>query len=175
MIEREPTFEDDNIRTWTFAPRDREPSRFEGDPTLMQVDVEREEIYESRTYRFQATPEVLGFLVDVVAARLPAPGLSLEQLCDFAMSLIEDTTYKFLAKRDKEDGSITATLIVVGGGERSLLLQQEHVDEAEFRQAVHAFETGYLPSGVLSPPLVVPLEEWRRYAQEGPFPEESLS
>ena len=175
MIEREPTFEDNKIRTWSFAPQDRKPSQFEGDPTLMQVDVDREEIYESRTYRFQPTPEVLGFLVDVVAARLPAPAPSLEQLCDFAMALIEDTTYKFLAKRDKADGTITATLIVVGGGERSLLFQQEQVSEAEFRQAVHAFETGYLPPGVLSSPLVVPLEEWQRYAQEGPFSEESLS
>ena len=78
---------------------------------------------------------------------------------------------KFLAKRDKADGSITATLIVVGGGERSLLFQQEQLGEAEFRQAVHAFETGYLPPGVLSPPLVVPLEEWRRYSEEGPFTE----
>ena len=171
MIEREPTFEDDKIRTWSFAPQDRDPSQFEGDPTLMQVDVEREEIFESRTYRFQPTPEGLGFLVDVVAARLPAPGPSLEQLCDFAMSLIEDTTYKFLAKRDKGDGSITATLIVVGGGERSLLLQQERIDEAEYRQTVHAFETGYLPPGVLSSPLVVPVEEWRRYSEEGPFTE----
>ena len=92
MIEREPTFEDDKIRTWSFAPQDREPSQFEGDPTLMQVDVEREEIYESRTYRFQPTPEVLGFLVDVISAHLPTPAPSLEQLCDFAMSLIEDTT-----------------------------------------------------------------------------------
>lgn len=175
MIEREPTFEDEKIRTWSFDSKDREPSPFEGDPTLMQVDVEREDIFESRTYRFQPTPEVLGFLVGVVAAGLPSPGPSLEQLCDFAMSLIEDTTYKFLAKRDKEDGSITATLIVVGGGERSLLLRQDQVNEAEFRQAVHAFETGYLPEGVLSSPLVVPLQEWRRYAQEGPFSEESLS
>ena len=113
----------------------------------------------------------MGFLVDVVAAQLSVPGLPLEQLVDFAVSLIEDTTYKFLAKRDKSDGTITATLIVVGGGERSLLLQQEGVGEAEFRQAVHAFETGYLPPGVLSSPLVVPLEEWRRYSEKGPFTE----
>ena len=95
----------------------------------------------------------------MVAARLPAPVPPLEQLVDFAMSLIEDTTYKLLAKRDKKDGSITATLIVVCGGERSLLLQQKQVDEAEYRRAVQQFETGYLPPGVLSSSLLVPLEE----------------
>ena len=40
MIEREPTFKDDKIRTWSFAAKDREPPRFEGNPTLMQVDVD---------------------------------------------------------------------------------------------------------------------------------------
>ena len=63
-------------------------------------------------------------------------------------------------------------LDAVGGGERCLLLQQEQVQEDEYRQAVQAFETTYLPVGILDPPLVVTLEEWRRYSDEGPFAEE---
>ena len=172
MIEREPTFEDDNLRTWSFDARDREPSQFEGDPTLMYVDVDHEEIYESRTYRFQATPEVLDFLVDVAAARLAGTGARPTEIVPFARELLDDTTFKFLAKRSKEDGQITSMLVAVGGGTRSLILRQDQVQEDEYRQAVQAFETTYLPEGILDPPLVVTLEEWRRYAEGGPFAEE---
>ena len=50
-------------------------------------------------------------------------------------------------------------------------LRQERVGEDEYRQAVREFETSFLPEGILAAPLVVPLEEWRRYSQEDPFSE----
>ena len=74
MVEREPSFEDDKIRTWTFGPDGGAPEEFEDDPTLMHVDVEREEIYESRTYRFRDDPAVFAFLVEMAAAQLHQAG-----------------------------------------------------------------------------------------------------
>ena len=171
MVEREPSFEDDKIRTWTFDPEGAHTKEFEDDPTLMHVDVEREEIYESRTYRFRDDPAVFAFLVEMAAAQLHQAGAPPEAVIPFARDLMLDTTYKFLAKRDKEDGRITATLVAVGGGERCLLRQVDNVEEEDYRQAVRAFETEFLPPGLLDPPLVVTLEEWRRYADEGPFSE----
>ena len=169
MVEAEPSFEDDKMRTWTFGPGERAIQGIENDPTLMYVDVEREEVFESRTYRFRDSPEVFAFLVQTAAAQLTQAGAPTEAIIPFARELMVDTTYKFLAKRSKETGTITATLVAVGGGERCLLFRQENVDEDEYRQAVEGFETSYLPEGVLSPPLVTTLEEWRRYSDEGPF------
>ena len=74
MIEQQPSFEDDRIRAWMSEPGAREPEQFMDDPTLMHVDADREEIYESRTYRFRTTPEVLAFLVEVVTSRLAGTG-----------------------------------------------------------------------------------------------------
>ena len=87
-----------------------------------------------------------------------------------ATELMEDATFKFLAKRRKEDGLISSLLVAVRSGDRCLLSRQEWVEVAEYRQKVQDFETGFLPEGVLAPPLVVTLEEWRRYSEEGPFP-----
>ena len=173
MVEAAPSFEDDRIRTWTFGPGERAIQGFENDPTLMYVDVEREEVFESRTYRFRESPEVFAFLVRMAAAQLTQAGAPTEAIIPFARELMVDTTYKFLAKRNKDTDTITATLIAVGGGERSLLFSQEDVGEDEYRQAVEGFEKSYLPEGVLAPPLVVALEEWRQYADAGPFSDDS--
>ena len=169
MVEAAPSFEDDRIRTWTFGPGERALQGFDDDPTLMYVDVEREEVFESRTYRFRESPEVFAFLVQMAAAQLTQAGAPAEAILPFARELMLDTTYKFLAKRNKVTGTITATLVAVGGGERSLLFSQGDVGEDEYRRAVEGFEKSYLPEGVLAQPLVVTLEEWRQYSDNGPF------
>ena len=169
MLEREPTFEDGKIRTWTIGPDGENPEEIEGDPTLMYVDEEREEIYESRTYRFRESPEVFTFLAQMAAAQVARAGGPPEAVLPFVRELMVDTTYKFLAKRNKANGTITATLIAVGGGDRCLLFRQEDVREDAYRQAVEEFETSYLPEEVLAPPLVVTQEEWRQYSDRGPF------
>jgi hypothetical protein len=43
------------------------------------------------------------------------------------------------------------------------------VEEAEYRRTVRAFENRFLGKGILDPPLVVTLDEWRRYSQRSPF------
>ena len=84
---------------------------------------------------------------------------------------MDDTTFKVVAKRDKQNGLISSMLVAVGGVGRSLIFRQEQVDETEYRRAVCEFETGYLPKGVLSAPQVISLAEWRHRAQDESFPE----
>ena len=85
------------------------------------------------------------------------------------MDMIEGTGIKFLAKRRKEDGRITYILVGISRHSRSLLDRQELVEEADYRKAVQEFEELPLARAILSPPAVVTLEEWRRYAEEGPL------
>ena len=44
------------------------------DGSMMYVDEEREEIYESRTYRFRRAPEVFAFLVEMAPTQLSRVG-----------------------------------------------------------------------------------------------------
>jgi len=171
MSERGPDYEDEKLRTWSFGSENQEPEKFEQDPTVMHLDVEREEIFESRTYCLQPTPEVLLYLIDLLISQQPDLDASSDEAMLFAREMIEDTTFRFLAKRDKDDGLVSSLLVAVGGDERYLLLQQEQVEESEYRQAVQDFETIYLPDGIVTAPLVVTLEEWRAYNQEEPFSE----
>ena len=171
MIEREPDFEDEKIRLWKFQAGHEEGKEVEGDPTLLSLDVEKEEIFESRTYRLRRGPLAYHYLLDLVTSRQPGLDFTPEQVVQVAAELMEVTIFKFLAKRRKEDGLITSLLVAAAPNSRSLLSRQDWVEEAEYRQAVESFEQGFLPEGVLAAPLVVTVEEWRRYSQEGPFSE----
>jgi len=129
MIERKPDFEDEKIRAWAAGPKDRELEKSEGDPTVMSLDVEHEEIFESRTYRFRGSSETLFYLMGLVTSRHFELGLSPGEVMQ-AAELMEDTTFKFLAKRSKEDSLISSLLVAVGSNDRSLLLRQEWVEES---------------------------------------------
>ena len=170
-IERGPDFENDKIRAWKFGAEDREAEEIGRDPTRLSLDVEREEFFESRAYRFQPGPEALRLLVDQIASFRPGRRGELDgdEVVQTAAEVMEETSFKFLAKRRKEDGFVSFLLVVVTGGTRSLLARQEWCEETDYRQAVQEFETGFLPQGLLAPPLVVTVEEWRRYYQEGHF------
>ena len=172
MIERQPDYEDERIRVWKATPDGPSIEQSAEDPTVMRIDVEREEVFESRTYRFRPIPQAFLFVLDEAAAQLSAAGISPEgKLVPFANELLHDTTFKFLAKRNKGDGLIDTMLVAIGGGDRSLLYRQERVTEEEYREAVHDFETGFLPEGVLADPLVTAREEWQNYAETGSLSE----
>lgn len=171
MMEREPDFEDDKIRAWTASPEDQRLEEIGRDPTMLSLDMEKEEVFESRTYRFRPGPEALAYFVDLVSSQKHQLELSSGEILQAARELMAGITLKFLAKRRKEDGLIDSLLIAVKGNDRCLLSRQEWVEESEYLQKVQDFETGFLPGGVLSPPLVVAPEEWQRYSQEGPFSE----
>ena len=168
-MEREPDFEDAKIRLWKAKPEHEEGREFKGDPTLLTLDMEKEEIFESRAYRFRPGPEALAYFVDLVSSQKHRLGLSSGEVLQAARELMADITFKFLAKRRKEDSLISSLLVAVRSDDRCLLSRQEWVEESEYLQKVQEFEAGFLPEGVLAPPLVVTLAEWRRYSQEGPF------
>ena len=175
MMEREPDFEDDKIRAWTASPEDQRLEEIGRDPTMLSLDMEKEEIFESRTYRFRPGPEALAYFVDLVSSRKHQLELSSGEILQAARELMAGITLKFLAKRRKEDGLIDSLLVAVRSDDRCLLSRQEWVEQDQYRQKVQAFEEDFLPEGILSPPLVVTLQQWRRYSQEGPFSEKLLS
>jgi hypothetical protein len=176
MKEREPNFEDEKIRAWLRKPKHENWEGLDKDPTVMTIDEETEEIFESRTYRLRPTPEAFSLVLDILRARM-GEQLELmppEMLAQYANSMVEDTMIKFLAKRRKEDGRIAHLLVAMTGGSRRLLDGQEWVEEEDYRQTVECFEQLPLSRAMLSPPVVVTLDDWRRYAEGGPLSRSNL-
>ena len=178
MKEREPDFENEKIRAWLIGPslegpveKEQDLEGLEKDPTVITIDEETEEIFESRAYHFRPGPETFSFLLGSLAKTIGEEIVEIppQELVDHVMDMIEGTGIKFLAKRRKEDGRITFILIGISRKSRSLLDRQELVKEAGYRKAVQEFEELPLSRAILSPPAVVTLEEWRRYAEEGPL------
>ena len=167
MLEREPDYEDPRIRAWTRRTDAQGAEEYGRDPTILSLDMEKEEIYESRTYRLRPSLETLAYLTDLVAGRQREVMLTPREISAAVAELMGGIEFKFLAKRRKEDGLISSKLVAVRGGDRSLLQNHDWVGEGFYRDAVRAFEEGFLPQGVLGQPLVVSLEEWRRYNEEG--------
>jgi len=178
MKEREPDFENDKIRAWLMRPSLEGPAEkdheFEGidkDPTVISINEETEEIFESRAYHFKPGPETFSFLLGSLAKTMGEDIAEIppDELVDHIMDMMEDTGIKFLAKRRKEDGRITFILVGISRYSRSLLDRQEWVQEADYCKAVQEFEELPLARAILSSPAVVTLEEWRRYSEEGPL------
>jgi len=178
MKEREPNFENDKMRAWRIRPSLEDPEEkehdFEGlekDPTVISIDEETEEIFESRAHHFRLGPETFSFLLGSLAKTMGEDLVEIppEELVDYVMDMIEGTGIRFLAKRHNEDGRITFILVGISRKSRSLLDRQELVEEADYRKAVQQFEELPLSRAILSQPAVVTLEEWRHYAEEGPL------
>jgi len=178
MKEREPDFENEKIRAWLLRPSseglEEKEHDFEGlekDPTVITIDEETEEIFESRAYHFSPGPETFSFLLGSLAKTMgeDIADIPPQELVDHVMDMIEGAGIKFLAKRRKEDGRITFILVGISRDSRSLLDREELVEEAGYRKAVQEFEELPLSRAILSPPAVVTLEEWRRYAEKGPL------
>jgi len=163
MKEQVPDYEDEKIRTWLRKPEDRSWDDTDRDPTMMCIDDETEELFESRTYRLRPSRDtfalVLGILMQMVSDEVPP-----QVLVSCAEDMIDTTTVKFLAKRRKEDGRVSHLLVGIGGGLRHLLDRQEWAEEDDYHRMVHRFEQSAPWRDILSPPLVVTREEWGRYA-----------
>ena len=70
MERREPDFEDERLRYWQ-APRNTE-HRWRADPTVLDVDLATEHIYESRVYNVR--PELLvDFAIEAMVERPEIP------------------------------------------------------------------------------------------------------
>jgi len=98
MKEREPDFENEKIRAWLMRPSlegrvEKEPD-FEGlekDPTVITIDEETEEIFESRAYHFRPGPETFSFLLGSLAQTMGADVVEIppQELVDHIMDMIK--------------------------------------------------------------------------------------
>ena len=58
MKERKPDFEDEKMCAWLRKPREENWEGLGQDPTVMTIEEETEEIFESRTYRLRQLPRL---------------------------------------------------------------------------------------------------------------------
>ncbi|MCL4552755.1 MAG: hypothetical protein M1305_04285, partial [Candidatus Marsarchaeota archaeon] len=153
------------IRLW--LPKTEPAADLKADPTILSIESETEEIFESRVYHLQDTPEaILLALRLALAERGPSqPVISPEDIADRAAELMADATFKFLAKRRTTDGLITDLLLFQSGGWRHLMARQDWVVEEDYRNLVSSFEIDFMQDGLVSEPLVVTVDEWRRYTE----------
>lgn len=146
-----PEFEDDKIRRWQEPLAGSEQRR--KDPAVIEIDIETEEPFESRTYGLGRGAR------DQLADTAARSGIPFEAVMEFG----KEMSFKFIAKRRHSDGLITYILVFAGTGERHLLAREEWVAEEVFRRAVTEFEAVVLSHDIVNQPLIVGLEEWRRY------------
>src|SRR3990170_5324745 len=101
MREREPDFEDDKIRMWRARPEGGE-EEFEADDSVLSIDAETEEIYESRIYGLNPPPELLalGALLAVELGEGTDGSPFMASLGEI-VGRIADSAVKVLAKRRK--------------------------------------------------------------------------
>ena len=163
-MDREPDFEDERIRMWKMLqePRQRPEAV---DETVLAVDLENEEVYESRIYPLRPSPEMLT-LIAVRRPEIVTAAGSPEDFLDAVRPIIEKSALKVLTKRSRSDGHITYLVAVAGPDVRVLLERGELPDEASFRRFVTNLEEDLLIPGVVGEPAVTPVEQWRRYELE---------
>ncbi len=129
------------------------------DPTTLAVDFANEEIYESRVY--QVRPEALMLLA--AEAISEHPDSDPVEVLVATEAPLREAAFRFMAKRDRQDGLLTYILVGVSAGRRDLLERQDKVGESLFRESVRAFEESIMQGGVVEAPAVVTLDEWRVY------------
>ena len=171
MKEREPDYEDEKIRI-TQLNREKPPwPDLDKDPTVIAIDEETEEVFESRVYHPRTDPETFSVLLHMLCQRIGRHLLEIppQDVAHCATDIIAGTDVKFLAKPRTEDGPITYMLIGISRCSRSLPDRQGLLDEADYRRAVQEFEELCFYNTILSPSAVVTVEEWRPYAEDGPF------
>lgn len=155
-MEREPAFEDDNIKVWRL---DKSEEDIELGPTTLEIDGNSEP-YESRVYGLSEA-ERLKLAVEAARER---PDLPLEHLVDEFLGT--EGSVRILAKRDRETGQLSYIMVGTWGDQRVLVERQADTTEALFRERVQLFEAGAVADGVFDAPQVIDLEAWRRYAAE---------
>ncbi|GEM_PF-3260944 len=163
-MEREPDFEDNKIRMWRGDLPGVNP---EGDPTILRVNVEHEEPFESRTYGVRRTADNVEELVQMVMSTgqehgyLPPPVLE-----GLAQEFVRSALLKFLAKRNKSTGEISFLMVGMVFGRRSLARPLRTLSLEGYRTKVEDFEEEWVSQGPLEAGPVVNAEDWRHYQED---------
>ncbi len=164
MERRPPDFEDEKIRAWRATPEEQ-PGLSERDPTTLSIDMATEEIFESRVYAVNADAYLRVF-ADVLNEH---PDVPAELLLARLAQGLDNSTFRFLAKRTRGKDELTWIQITDFGGQRGLIERGERQPEASFRESVAAFEGDALAGEVVYEPAVVTVEEWSRYDERQPL------
>jgi len=161
---RKPDYEDEKLRRWDVQPEELPEER---DPTILDVDFQHEEIYESRVYRF--TDQLRFALLGDLAVE-DGQDFTPETLGLF-LGELDNSGFRILAKRNKKDGSITWKRVTNIGQKRDLI-EESQGSENDFRTFVDGFETESTEAGDVHPPAVITPEEWRELQAQREKPSE---
>jgi len=99
MKEREPNFEDDRIRAWVRQPKEENWEGLGQDSTVLSINEETEEIFESRTYRFRPTPEAYLLALDIVQARVGPRMVQMRSVASTAVDPVTQQSSPFSRRR----------------------------------------------------------------------------
>lgn len=161
MERREPDFEDERLRYWR-APRN-EQHQWESDPTVLDVDLVTERVFESRIYHVR--PDALvNLAIETIAENPDIPLAEFEGMLSGAL----DAAFRMMAKQRKDDGLLTYQLVGQFGGARRPLLREDLVEEQQYRDFVSSFESD--TDGLVAPPTVIDREQWQSYEDQGQPP-----
>ncbi len=166
-MERAPDFEDDKIRLWRGELP--VPASDKDDPTVLRVNVEHEEPYESRVYRLR--PEVENFAALVSIAMRPGPGrppLPLSLATVLSDHFIQDSLVKFLSKRHRESGDISLLIVGTALGRRFLLRPMRSFTLDDYQDKVQRFEGEWVEHGPLVRGPVIGPNDWAAYRNDQP-------
>ncbi len=132
---------------------------------MLPVNLDTEEIYESRAYQLLLHPSTLASITSHWL-RVEEPPSDPESFLEAVTAIVERSSLKVLAKRDRGDGRITYAIVAVGPETRTLIERAEVPDEAAYRRAVVHLEDELLAPGLLAEPIVVGPDEWSKYEQQ---------
>ena len=129
----------------------------EQDPTILIVEPETQEMFESRTY-------ALGGCLSHAARERDKqePQVTFQVALDAYLPLFEHVAVKVLAKQSKADGRISFTCVFVNGESRTLLTRRDFGEQNHYWKFVEDIESALVPRH-LDPPLITTREQWRRY------------
>lgn len=166
MERREPDFEDEKLRFWAARKDEANFPTPEDDPTVLGVDLATEEVFESRVY------DIRRDVMAAIAAELIAdsPEVPPEEILVTYMHAANDSSFRIFAKREKAEQLLTWVFVGVFAGRRELIERRDRQPELKYREFVTAFETDAVEGGVVGPPTVVTLEEWRAHEQQQQSP-----
>ena len=163
-MEREPDFEDDKVSVWR---REYPGANPQDDPTVLRVDVEHEEPYESRVYRIRPSLGNLAILSAIAAhAASGQPRFTLPVALALSETFLKEVVVKFLSKRERGTGEITLLIVGTGVGKRFLLRPLRTFTLQGYEEKVVSFEQEWVAAGLLTAGPVIGHDDWVKYQNE---------